>query len=296
MAIPTFDETFYPCLKFLSDGQPHHVSELYSYIEKYFSLSEAEINMLLPSKTQKTYQNRVGWSLSYLFKAKFVERKSKGVYQITPLGTITFNSGSIDSKKIIIIANTGTETDCNKQKHKPEAVVSTDVTPDEEIERLHNIISSKLADELLERVYAQTPKFFEKMVVNLLDRMGYGGYDNTVTPIGHDGGIDGIINEDKLGFGKIYIQAKKWNPTQTVSKTEIQKFAGALHENNATKGLFITTAKFSDGAFESAKKSNIILVDGERLAKLMIEYNFGVFIECSYEIKKIDSDFFENNE
>ena len=163
MAIPIFDEMFYPCLKFLSDGKSHKNSEFYTYIENYFSLTKEEINTLLPSKTQKTYQNRACWCIHYLYKAKLIERNSKGVYQITNKGKEQFNTGQIDSKACKAIVEGANQINNKEADDKDEFRLAGN--PDEEIGRLHNMIISKLADELLERVYAQTPQFFEKMVV-----------------------------------------------------------------------------------------------------------------------------------
>ena len=158
-------------------------------------------------------------------------------------------------------------------------------------------ILEDLAEELLEAIMAKDAAFFEELVVKLLLKMGYGGSlsdSGFVTQRSNDGCIDGIIREDKLGFDKIYLQAKRWDPGASVSRPEIQKFSGALRDEGAAKGLFITTARFSEGARVSAEKQHIVLVDGERLTRLMIEYNIGVSPVARYEIKSLDSDFFDD--
>ena len=150
----------------------------------------------------------------------------------------------------------------------------------------------------MDEIMAKDPTFFEELVVKLLIKMGYGGSlsdAGIVTQKSNDGGIDGIIREDKLGFDKIYIQAKRWDPEKSINRPEIQKFSGALRDEGASKGLFITTASFSSGAIESAEKQHIVLVDGKRLTSLMIEYGLGVSTISTYEIKSIDTDFFNDD-
>lgn len=171
-------------------------------------------------------------------------------------------------------------------------------TPEDMMEQAAASLNQSLADDLLAEIMEKDSDFFESLVVKLLLKMGYGGSVSgagVVTNRTKDGGIDGIIREDKLGFDQIYIQAKRWDPQSTVSRPELQKFSGALRDKGAAKGLFITTAKFSDGARASAEKQHIVLVDGQRLTKLMIEYNLGVSPVARYEIKAIDSDFFNND-
>ena len=183
-----------------------------------------------------------------------------------------------------------------KKKMDPvEIVKDEEETPQDTIQRVYDQINDELSGEVLEMVLKQSPVYFERMVVKLLEKMGYckelNGHGMTTQSTG-DGGIDGIIYQDRLGFDKIYIQAKKWNPKTTVSRPEIQKFFGAMAGQHASKGLFITTTSFSQGAIDYAKGPSIILVDGDTLAKLMIEYELGVSTEVVYKIKRIDTDFF----
>ena len=179
----------------------------------------------------------------------------------------------------------------------PSKTAQQTETPNDQIEQAIRSLNQHLAEELLEAIMAKDAAFFEELVVKLLRKMGYGGSLSDagfVTQRSNDGGIDGIIREDKLGFDKIYIQAKRWDPGASVSRPEIQKFSGALRDEGAAKGLFITTARFSEGARVSAEKQHIVLVDGERLTRLMIEYNIGVSPVARYEIKSLDSDFFDD--
>ncbi|MBQ6986647.1 MAG: restriction endonuclease, partial [Oscillibacter sp.] len=188
-----------------------------------------------------------------------------------------------------------------EQKGEPplNASLRPSLTPEKRIKKAYSELNDKLADDLLKRIMDNSPWFFERLVVKLLLSMGYGGADSEagiVTPRSRDGGIDGVVKQDKLGFDQIYIQAKRWKPGLTVQKPEIQKFYGALSGMNADKGLFITTAKFSQGAIDYANQQRIVLVDGKRLTHLMIEYNVGVSTVSKYEIKAVDTDFFNDGE
>ncbi|MCD8354371.1 MAG: restriction endonuclease [Clostridiales bacterium] len=191
-------------------------------------------------------------------------------------------------------------TSSNTDVPSPEQTqtAADDSTPQDTIKTAFQKINSALADELMDEIMAQTPDFFERLVVQLLLKMGYGGpFEDAgiVTRSTGDGGIDGIIKEDKLGFSQIYIQAKRWNPDTTVNRPEIQRFSGALRDEGASRGLFITTAQFSNGAKQSAERQHIVLVDGETLTKLMIEYDIGVSVSQTYSVKKLDSDFFSDD-
>ncbi len=293
MTIPAFNDMFYECLKLFKDYQSHHVKEIRSLLASMFKLSKEECEQLLPSGTQTTFENRCYWCTSYLYRAGLLLKVARGTYQISNEGIKCLNN-SCDNASLVNSVNQRLNSIDGKIIIDDSKLNNSDQTPDEQMANIDREIREKLASELLANITEKAPIFFERMVVKLLERMGYGGYDCSVTQPSKDGGIDGIINEDKLGFGKIYIQAKKWDISQTIGRPEIQKFAGALHENNASKGLFITTAKFSSDARNSAKKNNIILVDGEKLASLMIEYDFGVSTERVYKIKRIDSDFFSD--
>ncbi len=302
MSIPKYDEMYRAFLDCLADGQPHRSKEVKDTVAGVFSVSEKERAEMLPSGKQQLFDNRIGWTRTYLKKAGLVQSPSRGVYVITSAGKQVLNENPphIDNlylqrfesfRKFISPddEDSGTPAPAEKVSGK---------TPQDILDEAFQQINTTLADDLLSEIMKQPPAFFEHLVVKLLTRMGYGGsIENAGTVIGQTGdeGIDGIIREDKLGFSLIYIQAKRWDCDNTVGRPEIQKFVGALAGQGASKGLFITTAKFTKEARQYAEKQHttkVVLVDGTTLAKLMIEYNLGVSTEATYEIKRIDSDFF----
>ena len=303
MALPKYDEMFNIFLEALSDGSIRSAKEVQKYIENKLNLSDEDLSETL-SSGQRTFPNRVGWTKVYLEKAGLVATPSRARYQITEAGLKALKSGkSIDleyletipafsafknGKNITITANqSNTEDDDNK-------------TPQEIIEGALQQVNSTLSDQVIGEIMKLSPAQFERLVVKLLLVMGYGnGITDAgkVTKLSKDGGIDGIIKEDKFGFDNIYIQAKQWALTQTVGRPEIQKFVGALAGQHAQKGLFITTAKYSADARDYVERSSgakVVLVDGEALVKLMIQNNLGVSVEHVYEVKRLDSDFFED--
>ena len=302
MSIPKYDEMYRAFLDCLADGQPHRSKEVKDTVAGVFSVSEKERAEMLPSGKQQLFDNRIGWTRTYLKKAGLVQSPSRGVYVITSAGKQVLNENPphIDNlylqrfesfRKFISPddEDSGTPAPAEKVSGK---------TPQDILDEAFQQINTTLADDLLSEIMKQPPAFFEHLVVKLLTRMGYGGsIENAGTVIGQTGDeeIDGIIREDKLGFSLIYIQAKRWDCDNTVGRPEIQKFVGALAGQGASKGLFITTAKVTKEARQYAEKQHttkVVLVDGTTLAKLMIEYNLGVSIEATYKIKRIDSDFF----
>ncbi len=300
MAVPKFFEFFEAFLREVSDGEVHSAKDVRSAIAKAMSLSEADLAEMLPSGKQATYDNRVAWARTYLDRAGLIETPSRGKYRITDAGQKALKSGEkIDLAYL-------EKSDSFKAFHSvavqnsitPEDREEKNESPTEMLEAAYKQVTAALASQLMDEVMKLTPVEFERLVVKLLLKMGYGsGIDEAgmVTQQSNDGGIDGIIKEDQLGFSHIYIQAKQWAIGQTVSKPEIQKFVGALQGQQAQKGLFITTAKFSSGASQYAANllgAKVVLVDGEHLMKLMIKHSVGVSLEQVYEIKKIDSDFF----
>lgn len=297
MAIPKYNELYPFVLNFLSDREEHTRRELYEKIAEALALSEEDRADTIPSGEPKLL-NRTGWALTYLKEAGLVCKTARGIYKITEQGIHLLETEPILDNQVLsrfesFRAFKGRSSNAVKQNHQQE-VHSSD-TPQEILERAYQEINSALADDLLNEVMKQDSRFFERLVVKLLLKMGYGGtLENAaqVTKSSHDGGIDGIIKEDKLGFSQIYIQAKRWDVNTSISRPEIQKFSGALQEVGASKGLFITTAHFSSGAIESAKRQHIVLVDGQTLAKLMIEYDLGVSTTASYHLKALDTDFF----
>ena len=301
MPIPKYDEMYRAFLDCLADGQTHRSKEVKDIVAGVFSVSEKERAELLPSGKQQLFDNRIGWTRTYLKKAGLVQSPSRGVYAITPAGRQVLNENPpqidnlylqrFESFRKFISPNNNEETTLPI----PAAKVSSK-TPQDILDEAFQQINTTLADDLLSEIMKQPPAFFEHLVVKLLTQMGYGGsVDNAGSVIGQigDEGIDGIIREDKLGFSLIYIQAKRWDPSTTIGKPELQKFAGAMMgPPKIEKGLFITTAKFSQGAKDFANAQHIILVDGQKLTTLMIEYSIGVSVEKTYYIKRIDSDYF----
>jgi len=304
MAIPKYYEMYKPFLLCLKEGLPVSIKDVREYIAKEMGITSEERKELLPSGKQPIFDNRVGWTKTYLDKAGLIKSQSRGVYLITDEGlrVLSENPNVIDdnflsrypSFREFIYPEINSDTTSNAQ--------ISDETPQDVIDKAFLQINKNLADELLLEIMRQTPEFFERLVVRLLEKMGYGGSlqnAGLVTGQTGDEGIDGIIWEDKLGFELIYIQAKRWDIDKSIGRPEIQRFVGALAGQGATKGLFVTTAKFSKEAREYAKRqltTKVILVDGLKLAELMIEYNLGVTTVSTYEIKKIDTDFFADQE
>ena len=299
MAVPKFFEFFEAFLKAVSDGELHSAKDVRNNIANSMKLTEEDLAEMLPSGTQRTFDNRVAWARTYLDKAGLIETPMRGKYHITKEGIraltsnekidIAYLEKSEEFKNFHNVTTQNTSIEIQDEKNE---------TPLEILESAHKQYLSALASQLMDEVMKLTPVEFERLVVKLLLKMGYGsGIEGAgmVTQASNDGGIDGIIKEDQLGFSHIYIQAKQWSLEQTVGKPEIQKFVGALQGQQAQKGLFITTARFSSGAIQYANNLlgvKVVLVDGSALAKLMIKHSVGVSLEQTYEVKKIDSDFF----
>jgi restriction system protein len=301
MPIPDYQACMLPLLRFAANGEQHQLKDAIHALAGEFSLSEAEKNEFLPSGQQAVFTNRVGWARTYLKKAGLLSSPRRGYFQITDRGRavledkpkeitqkylerfpefIQFKSFRRDKTEV-----NGSET--------PELALGQ--TPHEALESAYERLRSELAAELLSSLRACEPSLFENIVVELLVKMGYGGSRKDAgRAIGRSGdeGIDGIIKEDHLGLDNIYIQAKRWEAT--IGRPEIQKFAGALQGQRARKGIFITTSEFTKDAIEFVSKidSKIILIDGSTLAKLMIDFGVGVNVIATYQVQKIDSDYF----
>lgn len=305
MAIPDFQSIMLPLLKHLADGKEHSSQDIYEALEKTFPLSRDEREELLPSGKQRVFVNRIGWAKSYLKLSELIESTQRGFYKITTNGSHALEDehlSHIDIKYLFKISDLFAKR-YGKQKNNPvqtqagqDKVLSPFArTPEEDIETGLSAIDNALTQELLAKIRSCSPRFFEKVVLELLLKMGYGGSRldaGKLTGKGSDEGIDGIISEDRLGLDSIHIQAKRWS--NTVSRPEIQKFAGALQGKRAKKGIYITTSSFTKEAhaFINAIQSTIVLIDGDRLARLMIEYGIGVSTMQTFSIKRIDSDFF----
>lgn len=297
MPIPDYQSIMLPLLKFAGDKKEHSIREAIEYIANIFNLSEEERRAVLPSGQQYIIDNRVGWARTYLKKAGLLESTKRSYLKITHLGleVLQENPKEINVKfleqfrQFIEFRRKGKE----EEKEKEENLTQT---PQELLEYGYQRIKKDLASELLNLVKKASPRFFEKLVVELLIKMGYGGsLEDAGRAIGQsgDGGIDGIIKEDKLGLDVIYIQAKRWE--NVVGSKEVRNFVGSLAGQKANKGVFITTSNFTKDALEYVKTvpHKVILIDGEMLAQLMIENDVGVSKITSYDIKKIDSDYFE---
>ena len=301
MPVPKYDAMYPSLLKCLSDREVHTNRQMVDFIAADMGLSPDDQQETLPNG-KSVFRDRVSWACTYLKKAGLVESVKRGHHRISDEGLRVLASSpkALDNKFLCQYPSFRQffERPATTPNRTAEIQELSNETPNDLIHQAISSINQNIADELMTEIMKRDASFSENLVVKLLLKMGYGGsaFDSGfVTQKSNDGGIDGIIREDKLGFDQIYIQAKRWNPEQTVGRPEIQKFSGALQDEGASKGLFITTAKFSDGAKISAEKQHIVLVDGARLTKLMIEYNLGVTTTTVYEIKSIDSDFFSDD-
>lgn len=296
MTLPKYYEMQKPFLEYLKDGNSHTLKELKHYISGYFHLTEREMAELLPSGRQTVFVNRIGWARTYLKKAGLIDSPARATFTITAVGlsVLEDNPDVIDNNYLMRFDSFKEfQNGPSLSEHHPTIQSSKKSTPDDTFEDSFREINESLADELLSEVIKLSPISFEQMVIDLLSKMGYGSFDNAgrTTLTTGDEEIDGIILEDKLGFDLIYIQAKKWDLGSTVGRPAVQSFVGAI-SGKGGKGLFVTTAMFSKQAIDYAKHQHVILIDGEKLAKLMIEHNFGVRIKKTFEIKTIDTDLF----
>ncbi len=300
MAIPIFEDFLYPFLYYL--GQKDMTKkEMKMAIINHFHLSEDDCTLSTRGGTTSQINDRLSWALQYLRRAQFVDIPRRGLYHISTRGKEYLASHDDLRKKDLMrfpefasYAN-GTSVDSISPTSSSSAgVPEPEVTPTESLESAYSSINKDLASELLQKIMEQSPRFFEQLVLDLLRAMGYGTSVQS-TPYVHDDGIDGIIYEDKLGLGRIYVQAKRYEVGNNVGKPSVQQFSGALDEQHSTKGIFITTSDYSKEARSYVKTlpKSIVLVNGEELARYMIEYNIGVFVKKRYDIKRVDLDYFE---
>ena len=303
MAIPDFQSIMLPLLKFYSKGSEYSTKEAVESLAQFYKLTEEELAELLPSRTQNTFNNRVHWAIAHLKMAWLLENTKRGHYKITSNGLALLQSNpAIVNLRLL---KTIPEYIEHTKSYKKENTYSNDepdldsadenLTPEESLEYSFQKINKSLAEDLLSKIKKMSASFFEKLVIELLVKMGYGGsIKDAGKAIGKSGdeGIDGIIKEDKLGLDIIYVQAKRWEGV--VGRPELQKFVGALAGQGAKKGIFITTSYFSKDALDYTPKNEtkIVLVDGEQLAKYMIDYDLAVSTVSNYQIKKIDLDYF----
>jgi len=302
MAIPDYQTIMLPLLKFISDKKEHHVRDMIDYLAGEFQLSDEERRRLLPSGNDVIFDNKVKWARLYIGKAGLLDSPKRGYWKITEraLEVLSKNPSRIDVKFLEQFPEfrewrktTSRETD---KETTGKAEMVEEQTPQESLEYGYQQLRDDLIQQLLIHVKNASPKFFEKLVVELLVKMGYGGsIRDAAKVVGGTGdeGIDGVIKEDPLGLDTIYIQAKRWANT-SVGRRDLQYFVGALQDKKASKGVFITTSSFAKQAREYIDRigSNVVLIDGEQLAELMIDYGIGVSPVATYEIQRLDSDYF----
>ena len=290
-----------PLLKHISDGNPHANRDVVEALASVFKLTEEEKSEMLPSGVQQAFYNRVMWARFYLVKAGLMTSPKRGTMQISPRGQEVLKSKP-DKLNIAYLKRFSEFTEFQSAKRETTEASETLVeessrTPEEILDSSYVQVRAALSQELLTKVHSLTWMDFERLVVQLLVRMGYGGSVKDAGKAltkGGDEGIDGTIKEDKLGLDIIYIQAKKWQTGNAVGRPEIQKFVGALAGQGAKKGIFITASSFSKEArdYVPRNETKIVLIDGEELTQLMIEYDLGVTTQRTYAVKRIDSDFF----
>lgn len=327
MAIPDFQSIMRPLLDLLGDGQEHRSSNYYDTLAQQFALTPEERQRRLASGRQEVFNNRVGWSVTYLAKAGLVERTGRGTVRITAVGrevlqtdppridivflfrfpafeefrgrpasttaTDPVSASTARMAPVTVAVRLGDETTA-----LPPPNIVEEQTPGELLEASYGLLRQALAEELLDRINDGTPRFFEQLVVDLLVAMGYGGSRlDAGQAVGQSGddGVDGIIKEDRLGLDFVYIQAKRWD--QSIGRPLVQAFAGSLEGQRARKGVFITTSTFTRDAkdYVTRIEKRIVLIDGAELAQLLIDYGVGVIAVATYHVKRIDADYFDDD-
>ena len=301
MAIPDYQSLMLPFLQFLDDGQEHALRDAEDAIASELGLSAEERAQLLPSGNQGVFRNRVGWARTYMKKAGLLQSPRRGVFQITDRGreVLALKPLRIDAKYLERFPEFLAFRDAGKAEQPLSSTVTTaGETPEERLEAAYVELRRQLAEELLLKVQSSSPAFFEQLVVDVLVAMGYGGSRRDAgTRLGQsgDGGVDGVIKEDRLGLDAIFIQAKRWK--DPVGRPEIQKFVGALQGQRARKGVFITTSSYSHEAKEYADRidTKVVLVDGRQLADLMIDHDVAVSPSATIVVKELDLDYFDES-
>ncbi|MDX4071638.1 MULTISPECIES: restriction endonuclease [Arcobacteraceae] len=304
MPIPTHDELRLPALKLLKEKGLLKLKEFEIPLSKNFNLTEEELNQMYESGNAKMFYDRISWALSYLNMSGLVSKPKRAYYEITEDGNKILNNPDKINEYIaeqIRIRNQDKNNLPNQNLQTENLNISiSDMTPSETIELSFEKIKNKIYNDILDTIISKTPREFEKLVVTLLQKMGYGGEiqnSGEVTQYTNDNGIDGIIKEDVLGFGRIYIQAKRYQRDNKIGREDLNKFVGALAVAQSNKGVFITTSSFNKNAIEYVNKLNnsttLVLIDGEQLAKYIYDYSLGMQTEQIIEIKKLDSDFWD---
>ena len=301
MAIPDYQDIMLPLLKLTSDGEVHTVRSLKDTIAQHLQLSSDDLAHMLPSGQQSTFHNRVSWAKTYLFHAGLLEQVRRGHFTISQCGRQTLGESPerIDSAYLerfpeFLEFKGRSRTNGNTPGDSEPEEQTDRRTPEEALQAAYKELRDELAADLLSQIKSMSPQFFEKLVLDLMVAMGYGGTQQNaaLTSAGADEGIDGVINEDRLGLDIVYLQAKRWE--NQVGRPEIQRFVGALHGKRARKGVFLTTSTFSRDAYDyvSTIDPKVVLIDGTRLAQLMIDFGVGVSTTETLSLKRIDSDYF----
>ena len=306
MAIPKHDEIWRYALDLLSDGNERRPKEFEKPLAKQFNLTEEEVSQMYASGNGPVFFDRISWALSYLSMADLVVKPKRGVYKINEKGLELLAS---PEKIVEYVCFKLDEREKKKAKEKslkekvPEILSgdASELTPQEQLYESYENIRQSTYEEIIDTILSKSPREFEHLVVKLLERMGYGGEvkgAGKVTQFSNDEGIDGVIKEDILGLGRIHIQAKRYNKSNTVGREEIQKFVGALAVAQSNKGVFITTSSYSSGAIKYADSlhgsTTLVLIDGQQLAKYIYDYSVGMQTEQTIEIKKMDSDYWDS--
>jgi len=302
MSVPDYQTLMLPVLRLAKDGETS-ISHCVEKIAKEFSLNEEDLEELLPSGKQSVIANRAHWAKFYLVKAGLLKPTRRGYFEVADRGRTALAQGldRIDNKyldqfeefRVFRAKSTPTNGGSNGSRVAPTETA----TPVEQIETAYEMLTEQLKSELLERILAARPEFFEQTIVDLMMAMGYGGATDAGKRLGRsgDGGIDGLINEDVLGLDSIYLQAKRYAPDNTIGVEKIREFAGSLDERSAVKGVFVTTSRFAQGARDYAARSpkKLVLIDGDELTRLLVRYGVGVRTTRTIELKKLDFDYFD---
>lgn len=304
MAIPDYQALMLPVLRVAAEGKTR-VPMAAEKIADQLGLSEEEREELLPSGKQAVLHNRIHWAKFYMSKAGLIESPSRGVFIASEQGKdlLARNPAGIDVDLLkqhpafLEFYDKSNSNEGEKQDIAQVQSAASDATPEEQIDAANAVLTKALKADLLARVHEQTPTFFEHLIVELLVAMGYGGsHESAARRLGKsgDGGIDGIVDEDRLGLDRIYVQAKRYDPDQTIGRPAIQGFVGSLIGFGASKGVFVATCSYSKQAREYVEnlQQRVILIDGDRLAELMIEFGIGVRVSRAIQVKRLDEDFF----
>jgi restriction system protein len=305
MTVPTFQELFLPILAYVADGKEHTKNDVSEHLAVKLNLTPDELSEILPSGKQTKFMNRIAWTRTYFGKALLVESTGRGLFKITQRGLdlLATKPVKLDVKVLkqypeFQSFHQASSNDASQEVAANEVVIVNDETPEERLETSYQSLRKELAQTLLQQVLLATPAFFEQLVVDVLVSMGYGGSRvDAGKAIGQSGdeGIDGVIKEDRLGLDLIYLQAKRW--TNPVGRPHVQNFVGSLVGKSASKGVMLTTSRFTDEAKQYVKHlpQKVVLIDGEELANLMLEFNVGVSHTTTYIVKKLDMDYFEES-